>query len=541
MRWLLAGTFSPAPSGRSFAVSGERFSDVIEGCRLSLTVEVADHLGAAQTRAFELTFARPRDFRVEAVRAHATLRALDEIAEALARPREPITIDEAAKRVHALVGDGVLLRALDGRSEPTTEAASSIDTPATPVSESNTDAAAPSGARDGVIDAIFSKAAVPEGTDAPLQAARSGLDAFVGAMRGQGSKRPKPAAQTLDAAAIIRAGVERTALAILAHPQVTALEQTWRGLRMVMAESPGHDELVVTALDVGADTLPTTLEQHLLAIGPDLRPDAVFVTHAADDPSLLSALARVAARSQVVVVAGVTPSITGFALRTNGWPEEPAPEPEPWAALRADAGSEWLVVSANPVVVVAEPLASGARVVEASPAFAVAALLSGALARSGTLVDAIGRRGAVRAPAARDIDVRGVGAVTLPTRWPAAVEALAAAAERGLALLGHDRDQILLASAPTTAAAQPRQLPAQILLGRARRIVSHVRRGLRPDASARELERALDEAAATFLPRGPRGSLHLQPVSTDGKMQVDVRLGEDLAGSALALEIDFDA
>ena len=310
---------------------------------------------------------------------------------------------------------------------------------------------------------------------------------------------------------------------------------------MVMAESPGHDELVVTALDVGADTLPTTLEQHLLAIGPDLRPDAVFVTHAADDPSLLSALARVAARSQVVVVAGVTPSITGFALRTNGWPEEPAPEPEPWAALRADAGSEWLVVSANPVVVVAEPLASGARVVEASPAFAVAALLSGALARSGTLVDAIGRRGAVRAPAARDIDVRGVGAVTLPTRWPAAVEALAAAAERGLALLGHDRDQILLASAPTTAAAQPRQLPAQILLGRARRIVSHVRRGLRPDASARELERALDEAAATFLPRGPRGSLHLQPVSTDGKMQVDVRLGEDLAGSALALEIDFDA
>jgi type VI secretion system protein ImpC len=541
VRWLIAGTFSPSPRGRAFAVSGERFSDVLAGCRLSLEVDVTDCLGTGSTRSFEVSFKRPRDFRVEALVAQqTTLRAIAEIADALERSREPISPTRASDRLRALVGDGVLALALAG---PPEDASTPAELPEASTTSRPSDPSGrqPDDDRSQTIDAIFAKAAPPEVSEQPARV-RSGLDAFIGAMRGQTTAAsPTPAPLASDAAAVVRAAVDRTALAILAHPRVAELERSWRGLRMVMAESPGHDELVVEALDVTAEALPDTLDRHLSARTPDERPDAVFVTHDIDDAPGLQTLAQIGARHHVVVVAGVDPSLAGLKIDARGWPEEPTTVPDPWSALREDTSTGWLIVAANPIVVANEPLGADARLAFASPTLGIAALLSATLARTGLLEDCMGRSAGIRAPAAQDVDVGREGPAPLPTRWPASPTALQAAAEHGITLLGHDRDRFLIVAAPTLAAGEPAQLPTRILLERARRLATQIRQALPPNASRADLDRALDEAAANFLPRMPRGAIRLEGgLESEKTMQVQVRFGEALGGSALALEVDLE-
>lgn len=540
VRWLIAGIFSPSPAGRAFTVSGERFSDVLAGCNVRLDVDVADHLGAGGTRTFELAFTRPRDFRVDhVVGQQPTLQALREIADALERPRDPISRSTAVDRVRGLVGEGPLSRTMQGAAQvvEAEPGAAAADPTTTRPSESG-GASTSDGDRATIVDAIFAKASAPDEADQPsTTAARSGLDAFIGAMRGDKGTRRAGATKSDDAVGVIRAAIERTALDVLSHPRIAALEQAWRGLRMVVAESPGHDDLAIDGLDVTSDALPQALDERLAAQSPHLRPDAVFVTHGLDDTALLQQLALVGARHEVMIVVGVTPDTFG-AVIDEQWPTALEPPPS-WSALRDDASSRWLAVAANAVVVANDPTRSGTRLVTTDASFGLAALLSAAMGRSGTLADAVGRQGTISAPAAQDIDARGHGPVTLPTRWPASVPAQQAAAEVGVTLFGHDLDRLRLAAAPTVASSEPRQLPARILIGRAMRLAAHVRQGLRPDATPEEIARALDDAAASFLPRGPRGSIRMQGrIADGGKMQVDVRMNAALVGSDLVFELD---
>jgi type VI secretion system protein ImpC len=471
IRWLIAGTFGPSPEGRLFPVSGERFSDVLERCRVALDVDVADRLGDGPTRTFHLSFTRPRDFRLEdVIGQQETLQALQDVAEALERTKDPISRREATQRVRALVGEGILVRALDEPDKPDEPDARTTSAPAARASAPQPDR--PEGDRGDMIDAIFAKAETPgvdTGDQNTVAAARSGLDAFIGAIRG-GAKTARVAtgASPKDVAALIHSAIEQSALEILAHPRVAALEQAWRGLRMVVAESPGHDDLVIEAMDVTADAMTDAIEQRLGALRPELRPDAVFVTHGLDEASRAALLAAVGSRYAVVIVAGVAPSLWGARIDADGWPATRAAldPPESWSALREDPSTAWLVAAANPVIAANEPTAAGARLVPVDPAFGVAALLSAALGRFGPLEGAIGRRGAIRAPAAQDIEVRGLGPVTVPTRWPASLDAQRAASDVGVTLLGHDRDQILLAAAPTVCANEARQLPARIQIER---------------------------------------------------------------------------
>jgi type VI secretion system protein ImpC len=471
IRWLIAGTFSPSPEGRHFPVSGERFSDVLERCRVVLDIDVADQLGDEPTRTFHASFTRPRDFRLEdIIGQQETLQALQDVAEALERSKDPISRREATGRVRGLVGEGTLVRALD---EPEAPDARRTSAPAARASDPHPDRS--EGDRGDMIDAIFAKAETPgvdTGDQNTVAAARSGLDAFIGAIRG-GAKTSRVAtgASSKDVAALIRAAIEQSALEILAHPRVAALERAWRGLRMVVAESPGHDDLVIEAMDVTADNMTDAIEQRLGALRPELRPDAVFVTHGVDEASRAAQLAAVGSRYGVVIVAGVAPSLWGARIDADGWPATRAAlePPESWSALREDPSTAWLVAVANPVIAANEPTAAGPRLVPVDPSFGVAALLSAALGRFGPLEGAIGRRGAIRAPAAQDIEVRGLGHVTVPTRWPASLDAQRAASDVGVALLGHDRDQILLAAAPTVYAKEARQLPARIQIGRTSR------------------------------------------------------------------------
>lgn len=465
LRWLVAGTFSPRPAGRLFSVSGERFSDVLTRCDLELRVEVPDRIGARASRSFDVTFVRPRDFRLrDLIASQPCLEALEDVAEALTHARDPISVLAAADRVRALVGDGTLTAALAQQSEPTQTPRAPPPDPAatTPPSSSGS----PPGQEDSAIDAIFSKAEAPPAgsTQAVARTVKSGLDAFVSAVRGGSTSNP-PADATprrVTAAASIREAIQRTALDVLGEPRVARLERAWRGLRMVIAASPGHDDLAVDALDVEGEALPETLRQMLGARSAHERPDAVFVTHGVDEMETLRELARVGAEHRVAIVVGVDPAL--FAAHDE---DEHRP---PWTDLRADPAAKWLAVAANPVMVANEPTPVGPRWVTADPSLGVAAVLSACVQRPAAFSDVVGRGGAIRAPAARDVEVRGRGHVTVATRELVTVTAQQEAAARGAILLGHDRDRIMLVAAPTVAVDEAAgSLPARILGGRATR------------------------------------------------------------------------
>ena len=124
LRWLVAGTFSANPEGRVIAASGQRFTAVMAALRPRARVEVANRLGSAPRRTFDVSFNRPRDFRTPDVAAALEpLRRLLEVADDLVRARNPIEPATARARVHRIVGDGPLVQALDGGPSANTGAA----------------------------------------------------------------------------------------------------------------------------------------------------------------------------------------------------------------------------------------------------------------------------------------------------------------------------------------------------------------------------------------------------------------------------------
>ena len=100
LRWLVAGLFSGAPSGRRVQVSGERFADVMRKVGPAARVAVPDRFGNSEGHAFEIAFRRPRDFRTaDVIEKLEPLRKVHEIAEALARKKDPIGPTTAAQRI----------------------------------------------------------------------------------------------------------------------------------------------------------------------------------------------------------------------------------------------------------------------------------------------------------------------------------------------------------------------------------------------------------------------------------------------------------
>ena len=84
LRFLFVGRFSQSPKGDRITVSGDRMADVMARLDLRASVEVADRLGSAPTRRYEIELSSARALRVADVwGAHEPLRSLGEIATAL--------------------------------------------------------------------------------------------------------------------------------------------------------------------------------------------------------------------------------------------------------------------------------------------------------------------------------------------------------------------------------------------------------------------------------------------------------------------------
>ncbi|MBV1857755.1 MAG: type VI secretion system contractile sheath large subunit [Nannocystaceae bacterium] len=416
-------------------MSGERFATVMKRLGVDAAVMLPESLGDAALGPVPLQFTRPRTFRVEdVVEAVEPLRKLRDLAQALTKEQD-LAPEVVRARVERIVGKG----GLADRFQP--KAPIQGDKPELPEPHEpevhEPAAPAPALALD---DDIFAMAELPGGS--PQATAKSGLDAFVSAVRGSRAQTGVVDVQSrVDAAQQIRRTVAAAAASLLGQPVVARLEASWRGLRMLVASSPGHEDVGIDLVDVDPDNILEALERCVRHDDPH-RPDAVFVGMATP-PSTLEALTEFAAKLRVPIVVGVGRTLTGPAWRE----EDPFVSPD-WSALRELEAADWLCGAANPVVLIHEETPAGPRLVLGSAAWGVASVLAAAVGRGGDLRSAMGPAGAVVAPAAHDVDLGFSEPRTIPTREYADVGALSRAADHGIVLLGSapGSDQFLIGS-----------------------------------------------------------------------------------------------
>jgi hypothetical protein len=432
-RWLAAATFTTSPTGQKVPVSGERFATVMKRLSVDAAVMLPESLGDAALGPVPLQFNRPRTFRVDdVIDAVEPLRKLRDLAQALTKEQD-LAPEVVRARVERIVGKGGLAdRFKLEEAPPADDKPEPPEPPEAPAPPPD----APSASGDD--DDIFSKVELPGGR--PDVTAKSGLDAFVSALRGGRAQKGVVNVQArVDAAQQIRHTVAAAATSLLGQPVIARLEAAWRGLRMLVAASPGHEDVGIDLVDVDPDNILESLERCLRNDDPH-RPDAVFVGMPTP-PSTLEALAELGARVRIPIVVGVGRTLTGYAWRED----DPFVAPD-WTALCQREAADWLCAAANPVVLSHEETAAGPRLVLGSAAWGVAAILSAAIGRGGDLRSAVGPAGAVVAPAAHDVDLGFSEPRTIPTREYANVGALERASEAGIVLLGSapGSDQFLI-------------------------------------------------------------------------------------------------
>lgn len=527
LRWLIAAPFSASPAGKRVTVSGERFTTIMGQLGPAAEVTVPDRLGSDEQRTVTVKFGRPRDFQGRGVASMVdVLRELGEVADRLAKNGD---LPAAIRQVRSLVGDGRLADALEGRTPAPVAAPKHTPRPGM------SDGIASSDADDD--DPIFGKASVARDPEVTKKEAKTAVGSFISAIRSGGAtKKTDEVAPGRDAAVVVRDALGLTARDVLDAPEVAALERSWRSLRMVMAASPGADDLRVDAVDADASGMLDALKGPLSAEAFD-RPDAVFVAEPISDPGLLEALADLADGARVPIVVEIPASAAGYAIGDDN----PGDVPEAWTNLRGRGSAGWLCAVVGQAVLAHDrgsDVVGGDRLVCGGGSAALAAMAAASVGESATPANVVGKSGALVAPGAHEVFLGGERQ-TIPTRAFISYTTQRALADRGITALGSEvgTDRIRLAAVPMVGGDM--SLPARILAGRAHRLAVEVRRQLGPQATAAELDRALEEASGVFLPRvGARDvTLRVRDASA-GNLEVDTTIGAVLAGASIKFSSD---
>ncbi|WP_163993606.1 type VI secretion system contractile sheath domain-containing protein [Pyxidicoccus caerfyrddinensis] len=518
VRWLVAGAFSPAPSGRRFHVTPESFGTELARVATGLRITVPDRLGASDTRTVELTFDKLRAFgRADLITTVPELRALQALHSDLSNsdPLRPLTAEEAASRIATITGPG---RLPDAVAEALRAAVIPLPTVPPP----------PETGGDELVEAFLNRA----DPTSPAAASRA-VDAFLRAInpRAPASGSPASAASSPSrktARDIIEEALLATARDILAAEPVARLESAWRGLRWLLDQCPKSSGLAVEVLDVAPPALLESL-QGALAGEPFDRPDAVFVVDATSDVGLLGKLAALGERSQVPVVAAVSPALLGVAPEelAVALEEEREQVSEAWTELRQDESSRWLCAVLNRAVVASEGRGTARRTCFTSPAIAVAAMLAASFRDTTAFARIMGQAGGLRAPTTWELPSGRDKGLGIPTELFLPIRAQGRLEERGILGLGSGRnaDAVLLAAAPTVyGGGYAVPLPAQLLTGRIVRFATWVRDQLPPGSGNDEVAAIFSQAAEVFLFRGAteNGQVRAELVNTDNGRGVHV-------------------
>jgi hypothetical protein len=533
VRWLVAGALSAVPSGRRFFLTLESFGMELARAATALRVTVPDRLGAGDTRTFEVSFDRLRGFGLaDIITTVPELRALHALRDGLAGndPLRPLTPEDAASRVAAVTGPG---RLADAVAEAFRQA--TLPNPPLPPP--------PETSGDELVEALLNRAEA--GTPA---AASRAVDAFLRAINPrEPASRPPAASAPPPMGKTAREAVDEalllTARDVLAAEPVGRLESAWRGLRWLLEQAPASSGIAVEVLDVARPGLLEAVEG-VVATEPFERPDAVFVLDAGDDVGLLGKLAALGERSQLPVVAAVSPSLLGVggAELPLALEEEREQVPEAWTELRQEESSRWLCAVLNRVVVASEGRGPAKRVCFTSPALAVAALLAASFRDTGAFARIMGQPGGLKAPAVWELPSGRDTGLSIPTELFLPIRAQARLEERGVLGLGSGRnaEAVLLAAAPTVyGGGYTVPLPAQLLTGRIVRFATWVRDQLPPGAGPDEVSAIFSQAAEVFLFRGVTedGQLRGELVRTENGhgVQVTATVRPEHAGTRFQL------
>jgi hypothetical protein len=525
VRWLVAGAFTAAPSGRRFTVSPNSFAPTLEATALKVNATVPDRLGDGATRSYAVAFGSLKAFQAnEVIASVPTLAGLSALGAALAqtdaakRP-DPVT---AVAKVIELVGDGKLAAALKTKLNVAAPAPSAAPAPA----------AAPAAT---TLDSLLSADSAPV---APASAG-SAVDRFMKAMRGPSSTATQPAAGR-GARDVIEAEVFGTAVDLLRSAEVSKLESAWRGLKLLVDQCPENAGIQVEVLDVDAAGALDAIRAALPEVPEDEAPDAIFVFDAVDDPARLQELANLGADNDIPVVAGVTSALFGqkdphvVSARIE---DDDGSLPSAWKELRADEASRWLAVVSNRPVLRTEGTGAARRVVFGSPVAALGAMLSASYHKSGAFARIIGPQGALKAAGSYELPSGRDAGNLVPTETFYSIRAQSRLAELGIIGLGSGRnsDAIILSSMPTARKGDDVvPLSAQVLTGRVVRFARWVLAQLPPGAEEPEVKLLFEQAASVFLfPTAQEAARLEAQVVTQGEQRsvvLSVSARADLAG-----------
>jgi hypothetical protein len=338
----------------------------------------------------------------------------------------------------------------------------------------------------------------------PAAAAPAAVEAVVGKGRLSAACASGSVRDALDAS------VFGTALDVLSSASLRGLEASWRGLRLLLAACPDGSGIHVEVIDC----LSSAVADAVRARPPTENfegADALFVVDPVESIETLAELADLGEELLAPCVA--TPSLASLgasslddlARRAEGAP----PFPENWDELRSRDSSRWLCAAVNPVVLHAEGAGAYRRTCFGSPAWAVAAMLSASHRAQGAFALAVGKTGALTAPATRTVPDGPQRGKVAPTEAFFPIPAQTALAGRGILALGSvvDSDRVVLANAPMVASARDAApLPAQLLTGRIVRFASWAKAQIDPGQSQEDVSTLMAQAAAFILFPGMSGA-----------------------------------
>jgi hypothetical protein len=306
------------------------------------------------------------------------------------------------------------------------------------------------------------------------------------------------------------AAIFGTALDVLASESVRHLEANWRGLRLLLAACPDGSGVEVEVID----SPPAEIAAAIRARPPHEEfdgPDALFVVDPVESVEALGELADLAEETLASCVAA--PSLTSMGASSlddlASRAESANPFPKKWEDLRGTSASRWLCAAVNPVALHSEGAGAYRRTCFGSPAWAVAAMLSGSYRAQGAFALAVGKPGALTVPATWTIPAGPQRGKVAPTEAFLPIPAQTALAGRGVLALGSvvNSDRAVLATAPMVAAGQGvAPLPAQLLTGRIVRFAQWAKGQLDPGQSQDEVSTLLAQAAGLFLFPGMSGA-----------------------------------
>lgn len=535
VRWLVAGTFTPNPTGALRAVTADGFAQLLADNQFSVKAQVPDRLGDGETRTIEASFTKLKSFTlaevIGAVPLLAELRSLGDALGSADLSKRP-EADVALAKVLELVGNGKLSAELAKALAPP----KSATTPASPAAGAPASTSASAGG--DAVDAIFAQA----GVETPASAGRAAIDAFIRASRAASGNKPKVnTAQGRDARAVIEAAVYGTASDLLKDSVVAQLEGAWRGLKLLIDQCPHSAGMRVDLVDTTPDKVAEAMRAHQAEDAVD-RYDAFVVVDAIDDPTLLASVAATAEEQCAPAIVSVTHALFGAEAPTQvslRIEDDNGNVVDGWSALRADESSRWLCAAFNRVVAVSDGAGSMRRAVFASPALALAAMLAASYRNTGTFGRLQGAPGALRAPGTHELTQGKDAGTAVPTEAFLSVRAQARLAQLGVLGLGSGRnsDAVMVTHAPTVRGGDDLvPLPAQILTGRIVRFAQWVRDQVPAGSPDADVINLFEQAAGVFLFPGMTEGAKLTAQLADDKaggraVIVTASVRAELAGS----------